>query len=136
MLVISITCQLYITDYMHSDIRHINLAVAHTTVFSIRIDNPNTSILISALFISMIYWFSMVMDLRFNSSQEIYLDSKVHGTNMGPIWVLSASDGPHVGPMNLAISLWKCKSNALRHSSSSSGVSIKLRNLLHCSHIF
>ena len=29
--------------------------------------------------------------------------SKVHGTNMGPTWVLSAPDGPHVGPMNLAI---------------------------------
>ena len=30
-------------------------------------------------------------------------DSKVHGTNMGPIWVLSAPDGPHVSPINLAI---------------------------------
>ena len=30
-------------------------------------------------------------------------DSKVHGANMGPTWVLSASDGPHVVPMNLAI---------------------------------
>ena len=30
-------------------------------------------------------------------------DSKVHGANMGPIWVLSAPDGPHVGPMNFAI---------------------------------
>ena len=30
-------------------------------------------------------------------------DSKVHGTNMGPTWVLSAPDGPHVGPMNLII---------------------------------
>ena len=30
-------------------------------------------------------------------------DSKVHGANMGPIWVLSTPDGPHVGPMNLAI---------------------------------
>ena len=30
-------------------------------------------------------------------------DSKVHGANMGPNWVLSAPDGPHVGPMNLAI---------------------------------
>ena len=30
-------------------------------------------------------------------------DSKVHGTNMGPTWVLSAPDGPHVGPMKLAI---------------------------------
>ena len=30
-------------------------------------------------------------------------DSNVHGANMRPIWVLSAPDGPHVGPMNLAI---------------------------------
>ena len=30
-------------------------------------------------------------------------DSKVHGANMWPIWVLSAPDEPHVGPMNLAI---------------------------------
>ena len=30
-------------------------------------------------------------------------DSKVHGVNMGPTWVLSAPDGPHVGPMNLVI---------------------------------
>ena len=31
------------------------------------------------------------------------LDSKVHVAHMGPTWVLSAPDGPHVGPMNLAI---------------------------------
>ena len=30
-------------------------------------------------------------------------DSKVHGANMGPTWVLSAPDGPHAGPMNFAI---------------------------------
>ena len=30
-------------------------------------------------------------------------DSKVHTANMGPTWVLSAPDGPHVGPMNLVI---------------------------------
>ena len=30
-------------------------------------------------------------------------DSKVHGANMGPTWVLSTPDGPHVGPLNLAI---------------------------------
>ena len=30
-------------------------------------------------------------------------DSKAHGANMEPTWVLSAPDGPHVGPMNLAI---------------------------------
>ena len=33
----------------------------------------------------------------------LYPDSKVHGANMGPTWVLSAPDGPHVCPMNLAI---------------------------------
>ena len=32
-------------------------------------------------------------------------DSKVHEANMGPTWVLSAPDGLHVGPMNLAIRL-------------------------------
>ena len=30
-------------------------------------------------------------------------DNKFHGANMGPTWVLSASDGPYVGPMKLAI---------------------------------
>ena len=30
-------------------------------------------------------------------------DSKVHGANMRPTWVLSAPDEPHDGPMNLAI---------------------------------
>ena len=30
-------------------------------------------------------------------------DCKVHWANMGPTWVLSAPDWPHVGPMNLAI---------------------------------
>ena len=33
-----------------------------------------------------------------------YPDSKVHGANMRPTWVLSAPDGPRVGPINLAIS--------------------------------
>ena len=30
-------------------------------------------------------------------------DSKVHGTNMGPIWGRQDPDGHHVGPMNFAI---------------------------------
>ena len=30
-------------------------------------------------------------------------DSKVHVSQMGPTWVLSAPGRPHVGPMNLAI---------------------------------
>ena len=37
-------------------------------------------------------------------------DSKIHGANMGPTWVLSAPDGPHVGPTNLA--LWEVLSAA------------------------
>ena len=28
-------------------------------------------------------------------------DNKVHGANMGPTWVLSAPDGPHVVPRTL-----------------------------------
>ena len=36
-------------------------------------------------------------------------DSKVHGANMGPTWLLSAPDGPHVGPMNLAIRANTCE---------------------------
>ena len=30
-------------------------------------------------------------------------DSNVHGANVGPTWVPSAPDGPHVGSMNLVI---------------------------------
>ena len=37
------------------------------------------------------------------SSRTIYPDSNAHGANMGPTWVLSAPDGPHVGPTNFAI---------------------------------
>ena len=32
---------------------------------------------------------------------QSYPDSKVHGANKGPTWVLSAPCGPHVSPMNL-----------------------------------
>ena len=37
-----------------------------------------------------------------NKFCEAIPDSKVHGANMGPTWVLPVPDGPHVGPMNLA----------------------------------
>ena len=33
------------------------------------------------------------------SSKQAVRDSYVHGANMGPTWVLSFPDGPHVGPM-------------------------------------
>ena len=34
----------------------------------------------------------------YNAFSTYCPDSKVHGANMGPNWVLSAPDGPHVGP--------------------------------------
>ena len=37
------------------------------------------------------------------SKRGYFPDSQVHGANTGPTWVLSAPDGPHVGPMNLVI---------------------------------
>ena len=40
---------------------------------------------------------------RFYRCKYTYPDSKVHGANMGPTWVLSAPDGPHVGPIYFAI---------------------------------
>ena len=43
--------------------------------------------------------YPLALGNRMHDSQ----DSKVYGANMGPTRVLSAPDGPHVGPMNLAI---------------------------------
>ena len=48
-------------------------------------------------------YFSLAADLSFRNASFISSDIMVHGANMGPTWVLSAPDGPHVGPMNLAI---------------------------------
>ena len=46
---------------------------------------------------------SAVRVLTCISGNTPHPDSKVHGANMGPTWVLLAPDGPHVGPMNLPI---------------------------------
>ena len=51
-------------------------------------------------------------------------DSKFHGANMGPTWVLSAQDGPHVGPMNLAIRDGSCGTMIRRMSARSSQMSL------------
>ena len=45
-----------------------------------------------------IWSFDVFVYVSFNNP-----DNKVHGANMGPNWVLSAPDGPHAGPVNLAI---------------------------------
>ena len=44
-----------------------------------------------------------VSSFELTSTLRAIPDNKVHGTNTGPTWVLSAPDGPHVGPMSLAI---------------------------------
>ena len=58
--------------------------------------------LISLSYISR-HWFRESFDAVAIGPHWIFPDNKVHGANMGPTWVLSAPDGPHVGPMNLAI---------------------------------
>ena len=58
----------------------------------------------------------LVLNIKYSSIQRFTIqsvenlhasshspDNKVHGAIMGPTWVLSAPDGPHVDPMNLAI---------------------------------
>ena len=47
-------------------------------------------------------WLTTVFSIA-SLALDHFPDSKVNGANMGPTWVLSAPDGPHVGPMNLAI---------------------------------
>ena len=67
-------------------------------------------------------------------------NNKVHGANMGPTGVLSAPDGPHVGPMNLAIednvmlhcTLWKelrlCQHQAFNISGTITKEHLKIKN--------
>ena len=43
-------------------------------------------------------------------------ESKVHGANMGPTWALSAPDGPHDVPMNLAIRVCFNSRTLITHS--------------------
>ena len=52
-------------------------------------------------------WFRILFGISIRTKSKIllihYPDSKVDGANMGLIWVLSAPDGPHVGPIKLVI---------------------------------
>ena len=54
-------------------------------------------------FLFLYIFISPVTILTMKLCTETITESKVHGANMGPTSVLSAPDGPHVGPMNLAI---------------------------------
>ena len=57
---------------------------------------------------SLIHWgydkcYIQLFVITYTTKYFIIPDSKVNWANMGPTWVLSAPDGPHVGPMNLVI---------------------------------
>ena len=72
-------------------------------------------------FAIMLHWYlslqmkiDYIVSFNFNKSSVVFEflliltlfhfpDSKIHGANMGPTWVLSSPGGPHDGPMNLAI---------------------------------
>ena len=74
----------------------------HNGVFSIitRISVP------SIMQIGKFDWYQYYPSLlHFPIQLRIYPESKVRGANVGPTWVLSAPGGPHVGPMNFAISV-------------------------------
>ena len=45
----------------------------------------------------------MKSGIQFQMRCNDFPDGQVHEANMGPTWVLSAPDGPHVGPMNIVI---------------------------------
>ena len=66
---------------------------------------PNLSSDLIAFFLlpvdDLILWRSWWVNFR--GMFQKFPDSKIHGANIGPTWVLSAPDGPHAGPLNLAI---------------------------------
>ena len=65
--------------------------------------NPSFIVLLSVVKINQHFlWYVCPLE-RCNTDFHTYPYGKVHGANMGPTWVLSAPDGPHVGPMNLVI---------------------------------
>ena len=82
-----------------------------------------------------ICWFLSAPTWCGQSCFEMFPDSKAHGANMEPTWVLSAPDGPHVGPMNLAIRVitvlslpqmvpWWCALNMLKQECYFDAISI------------
>ena len=77
---------------------HITVRVAY-----IQISWP--AILRYDTFVHDFYYSHLLAIVKTYKLEEGFQDNKIHGTNMGPTWVLSAPDGPHDGPMNLAISV-------------------------------
>ena len=93
-------CSCHFTEIManiHRDMR--------SSLYRRTTDKNHTQLPHSVWQMHVIYW------LAAEPQSVLYPDSKVYGANMGPIWgvgpirVLSAPDGPHDGPMNLAESV-------------------------------
>ena len=63
------------------------------------------------------------------ASHKDVLDSRIHGANMGPTWVLSAPDGPHVGPMSLAIRGVAVQAKLADNKRCC--IEVELRNMIH-----
>ena len=93
----------------------INCFVIHSAIFSIVNDgyvhecmlrNSNALVMLHPNYIGTKQNRSRpfaVKTLCHASASRYVPDSKVHAADMGPTWILSAPDGTHVGPMNMAI---------------------------------
>ena len=69
-------------------------------VYGVSILSSKSEIICSTIVSVVGYSVSCCTRLYFN---DTFPYSKVHEANLGPTWVLSAPDGPHVCPINLAI---------------------------------
>ena len=49
------------------------------------------------------YLFEFLTVIIFRETTHSFPDSKFHKANMGPIWGRQDPDGPHVGPLNVAM---------------------------------
>ena len=102
--------------HIHHHLHHHRGAIQDKSLLVINPNSPTLSIDPGPLlWLSMVYrsctW-PVVRLLRMPMTEVILAhpsdsamdpDNKVPGANMGPTWVLSAPDGPPVGPRNLAI---------------------------------
>ena len=78
------------------------LTLRHGWVITFHI-NSETGLVFMLFLESWSSWSLLINKTRVNPCTNFDPDSKAHGFNMGPIWVLSVPDGPHVGPMDFAI---------------------------------
>ena len=75
----------------------------HDRVLCIYCRKYDKSMIHRLAWLSIQIWQGWKRVLRKRHNRSSFPDSNIHGANMGPIWGMSAPDGPHVGPMNFAI---------------------------------